>query len=84
MTPVPGYQVSFAEQIRHGADIRTGAVGLITDPQQAEDILLNDQADVILMGRELLRNPYWPLSAEQMLEGRPAKWQDQYARAVSR
>ena len=84
MTPVPGYQVSFAEQIRHGADIRTGAVGLITAPQQAEDILLNDQADVILMGRELLRNPYWPLSAEQMLEGRPAKWQDQYARAVSR
>ena len=84
MTPFPGYQVPFAEQIRVGADIRTGAVGLITDPQQAEDILLSDQADVILMGRELLRNPYWPLSAEQMLEGRPAKWQDQYARAVSR
>ena len=84
MTPFPGYQGPFAEQIRVGADIRTGAVGLITDPQQAEDILLSDQADVILMGRELLRNPYWPLSAEQMLEGRPAKWQDQYAPAVSR
>lgn len=84
MSAFPGYQVPFAEQIRAGADIKTGAVGLITDPQQAEDILQNEQADVILMGRELLRNPYWPLFAEQTLDGHQAEWQDQYARAAPR
>ena len=84
MSIFPGYQVPFAEQIRVGADIKTGAVGLITDAQQAEDILQNEQADVILMGRELLRNPYWPLFAEQTLDRHQAEWQDQYARAAPR
>lgn len=79
--PFPGYQVPFAAQIRSGADVLTGAVGLITDPHQSEDILLEEQADVILMGRELLRNPYWPLSAQQTLESEPT-WANQYLRAA--
>ena len=47
----------------------TGAVGLITEPDQAEKILKNNEADVIFMGRELLRNPYWPLSSMKQLDG---------------
>ncbi|MDA0988988.1 MAG: NADH:flavin oxidoreductase/NADH oxidase [Chloroflexi bacterium] len=79
--PFPGYQVPFAAQIRSGANVLTGAVGLITDPHQSEEILLEEQADVILMGRELLRNPYWPLSAQQTLESEPT-WANQYLRAA--
>jgi len=59
----PGYQVPFAERIRHEAGIATAAVGLITDPQQAERILVSGQADLIVMARELLRDPYWPIHA---------------------
>jgi 2,4-dienoyl-CoA reductase-like NADH-dependent reductase (Old Yellow Enzyme family) len=55
----PGYQVQLAERIRRDADIATGAVGLITEPAQAEAILAENQADLILMGRQLLREPYW-------------------------
>lgn len=57
----PGYQVPFAKQIKEEAEIMTGAVGLITDGQHAEKILQNEEADLILLGRELLRDPYWPL-----------------------
>lgn len=57
----PGYQVPFAETIRKDAKILTAAVGLITDPAQAEAILVEQQADAIFMAREFLRNPYWPL-----------------------
>ena len=63
----PGYQVPFADRIRREAAIMTGAVGLITDPHQAETILQNDQADVIVIARQLLRDPYWPLHSAQAL-----------------
>ncbi|WP_421379424.1 NADPH dehydrogenase NamA [Bacillus salacetis] len=59
----PGYQVKLSETIRSKADIPTGAVGLITTGIQAEEILQNERADLILLARELLRNPYWPRTA---------------------
>ena len=59
----PGYQVPLAERIRRDAGIPTGAVGLITDPEQADAIIAEGHADLILMGRELLRDPHWPLRA---------------------
>jgi len=63
----PGYQVPFAAQIRHEAEIATGAVGLITEPEQAAAIVANDEADVVLMARESLRDPYFPRRAAQQL-----------------
>ncbi|WP_062046439.1 NADPH dehydrogenase NamA [Bacillus sp. JCM 19034] len=63
----PGYQIRHAEAIRHQAHIPTGAVGLITNGIQAEEILQNERADLIFIGRELLRNPYWPRNAAQEL-----------------
>ena len=77
----PGYQVPFAAQIRSGANVLTGAVGLITEPHQAEEILLEEQADVILMGREFLRSPYLPLYAQQTLD-EDSTWANQYLRAA--
>ena len=65
----PNYQVKFSKKIRKEAEIMTGAVGLITEPSQAEKILEDNEADVIFMGRELLRNPYWPLSSMKQLDG---------------
>ncbi|MEI5908205.1 NADPH dehydrogenase NamA [Bacillus spongiae] len=64
----PGYQVKLSETIKHGADVKTGAVGLITNGWQAEEILQNDRADLIFIGRELLRDPYWPRSAAKDLD----------------
>jgi 2,4-dienoyl-CoA reductase-like NADH-dependent reductase (Old Yellow Enzyme family) len=55
----PGYQVPFAERIRKEAGIATGAVGLITDPAQAEEIVRSGRADCVLLARELLRDPHW-------------------------
>lgn len=75
----PGYQVQFSEAIRK-TGILTGAVGLITSAQQAESILQDDKADLILLGRELLRNPYFALSAAKEL-GEDIMWQNQYLRA---
>jgi phosphomannomutase/phosphoglucomutase len=63
----PGYQVPLAERIRREAGVMTGAVGLITDPHQAERILSDGQADVVLLAREMLRDPYWPLRAAKAL-----------------
>ncbi|GHI01421.1 NADPH dehydrogenase NamA [Neobacillus kokaensis] len=63
----PGYQVSYSETIKHEAGIDTGAVGLITSPIQAEEILQNDRADLIFLARELLRDPYWPRTAAKEL-----------------
>ncbi|KMJ59939.1 NADPH dehydrogenase [Bacillus sp. LL01] len=63
----PGYQVGFAETIKSGADMDTGAVGLITSGLQAEEILRNDRADLIFVARELLRDPYWPRTAAKEL-----------------
>lgn len=76
----PHYQVPFADAIRKDAGIPTGAVGLITDAVQAEGILRDDRADVILLARELLRDPYWPLRAAQSL-GAEIRWPKQYERA---
>ncbi len=59
----PGYQVPYAEKIKHGTDIPTGAVGLITGGAQAEEILARNQADLIFLARVLLRDPYWPRTA---------------------
>ncbi len=77
---VPGYQVPIAEAVRSGANIPTAAVGLITSPTQADEIIRAGQADLVLLGRELLRNPYWPLQAAQRLE-QPAPIPPQYLRA---
>ncbi|PIS11916.1 MAG: hypothetical protein COT73_01460 [Bdellovibrio sp. CG10_big_fil_rev_8_21_14_0_10_47_8] len=76
----PGYQVPFAEEIRKEVGISTGAVGLITEAAQAEEILQKNQADAIFLGRELLRNPYWTLSAAKSL-GAEISWPPQYDRA---
>ena len=77
----PGFQVPFAAQIRAEAEIATGAVGMLTTPEQADAIVAEGQADVVLLGRELLRNPYWPLQAASAL-GAPAPWPDPYQWAV--
>lgn len=63
----PGYQVPYADTIKHEAEIATGALGLITQGWQAEEILQNDRADLVLLARELLRDPYWPLTAAKEL-----------------
>lgn len=63
----PGYQVKFSEKIKEDAEIPTGAVGLITNGLQAEEILQNDRADLIFIARELLRDPYWPRTAAKQL-----------------
>ena len=76
----PGYQVKFAEEIRKQAGIATGAVGMITEPEQADAILKAGQADLVIMARELLRDPYWPRRAAQVLGGK-IKPPVQYERA---
>ncbi|WHY60605.1 NADPH dehydrogenase NamA [Cytobacillus firmus] len=63
----PGYQVKFSETIKEGANIQTGAVGLITSGLQAEEILQNERADLVFIARELLRDPYWPRTAAKEL-----------------
>jgi 2,4-dienoyl-CoA reductase-like NADH-dependent reductase (Old Yellow Enzyme family) len=77
----PGYQVPFAERVRREAGVATGAVGLITEPAQANDIVAGGQADCVLMARELLRDPYFPLRAAREL-GRLVAWPPQYLRAA--
>lgn len=77
----PGYQVPFSEAVRREAAVATGAVGLITDPAQAEAILVEGKADAVLLARELLRDPHWPLRAARAL-GAKAPWPRQYGRAA--
>jgi 2,4-dienoyl-CoA reductase-like NADH-dependent reductase (Old Yellow Enzyme family) len=77
----PGYQVPLAARVRRAAGVPTGTVGLITEPEQAEEIVSTGQADLVLLGRELLRNPYWPRRAAAKL-GVEAGWPAQYLRAV--
>ncbi|QQS11109.1 MAG: NADH:flavin oxidoreductase/NADH oxidase [Rhodospirillales bacterium] len=79
----PGYQVPFAMEIRRKADISTGAVGLITEPSQAEAIIASGSADLVFLGRALLRDPNWAAKAKEELDGDP-EWPIQYARAVAR
>jgi len=80
ITVAPGYQVPFAEKIRHGANIATAAVGFITEPKQADDIVRNGQADVVLLARRMLVDPYWPAHAAKAL-GFKLTPPNQYARA---
>ena len=75
----PGYQVPFAEAIRKRAGIATGAVGLIQSPGMAEEILANGRADLVVLGRALLADPYWPLRAARALRYKIA-WPVQYER----
>lgn len=76
----PGFQVPFAQAVKRGADIPTGAVGLITEPAQAEEIVASGQADAVLLARQFLREPYWPQRAAKEL-GATAPWPRQYGRA---
>ena len=75
-----GFQVPFAARIRAEAGIATGAVGFITEPAQAEQIIATGQADVVLLGRQMLRDPYWPLHAATALHA-DTLWPNQYLRA---
>ncbi len=80
----PGYQVPFSQRIRAEAGIATAAVGMITEPSQANSIIQDGQADMILMAREFLREPYWPLQAARELGEKDAvKWPVQYDRAAN-
>lgn len=76
----PGYQVSFAEKIKNETGVLTGAVGLITTAQQAEEILQQGSADLIFMAREMLRDPYFALHAAKQLDTE-TEWPVQYQRA---
>ncbi|RIK71884.1 MAG: oxidoreductase, partial [Planctomycetota bacterium] len=78
-----GFQVPLARQIRAEAQIATGAVGLITEPAHANEIITGGDADLVFLGRQLLREPYWALRAQHELEEEPA-WPTQYGYAVRR
>lgn len=77
----PGYQVPFSEKIRARTKVLTGAVGMITDAKQADEIIRTGKADVVLLAREFLRQPYWPLHAAEQL-GLHTSWPEQYLRAA--
>jgi 2,4-dienoyl-CoA reductase-like NADH-dependent reductase (Old Yellow Enzyme family) len=79
----PGYQVAFAEAVRRGAGIASAAVGEITDAKQAEEIVASGRADVVLLARELLRNPYWALHAQRTLAPDGYRWPTQYRSAIA-
>jgi 2,4-dienoyl-CoA reductase-like NADH-dependent reductase (Old Yellow Enzyme family) len=79
----PGFQVPFAARIRRETGVSTAAVGMITDPNQANAIVANGEADMVLMAREMLRDPYWPVHAAAAL-GETASWPVQYLRAAPR
>ncbi len=78
----PGFQTPFAERIRREAGIPTGTVGLITGAAQADQIIRNGQADLVLIAREFLRDPYWPLQAAAEVHQR-ISWPKQYLRAAA-
>ena len=84
----PGYQVPFARAVRAGSGLPTGAVGLITEPVQAEHVLVEGSADAVLLAREVLRDPNWPLRAQRELDGTrtdsATEWPAQYQRAAWR
>ena len=76
----PGYQVEFAEKVKKESGILTAAVGLITEAKQADEIIQTGQADMVMLARQVLREPYFPLRAAHELE-HEVKWPDQYLRA---
>ena len=73
----PGYQVPFSERVRREGDIPTAAVGMISAPEQADEIIRNGRADLVVMAREFLRDPYWPIHAAKTL-GHDIEWPEQY------
>jgi len=77
----PGYQVGFAERIRRETGLMTGAVGMINTAAEASSILSEQKADIVIMARQFLRDPYFPLHAAQEL-GFPVSWPSQYLRAA--
>jgi 2,4-dienoyl-CoA reductase-like NADH-dependent reductase (Old Yellow Enzyme family) len=77
----PGYQTPFAARIRREAEIFVGAVGMITETAQADEIIRKGEADLVLLAREMLRNPYWALDSAQTM-GKSAAWPSQYLRAA--
>lgn len=79
----PNYQVPFGDQVRNQAGIPAAAVGIITEPQQAENIITGEQDDAVVFGRELLRTPYWAQPAAPTLDVEPT-WPDPYAYVVKR
>ena len=79
----PGYQVPFAARVRREAQVATGTVGMITTPVQADAIVRGGDADAVLLAREMLRDPYWPLHAAEAL-GVSLSWPAQYLRAAPR
>ena len=76
----PGYQIPFSERIKKDVGILTGGIGFITSPEQADQIIRTGQADIVLLAREILRNPYWPLNAAKVLK-EEIEWPKQYGRA---
>lgn len=84
ITVGPGYQVPFARAVREGSGLPTAAVGLITTAEQAEQVLADGAADAVLLARELLRTPHWPLQAARELGDEIGYWPQQYARAKRR
>ena len=77
----PGYQTPFAEAIKRDVRIPTATVGLVTEASQADALIAEERADAVLLARELLRNPYWPLQAAHRL-GQTVNWPRQYLRAM--
>ncbi|MFB9145684.1 NADH:flavin oxidoreductase/NADH oxidase [Halomonas alkalicola] len=77
----PGYQIPLAQAVRSGAEIATGAVGLIHSPDLAESVIANGQADLVILGRALLADPVWPLRAAAALKARNVAWPSQYERS---
>jgi 2,4-dienoyl-CoA reductase-like NADH-dependent reductase (Old Yellow Enzyme family) len=78
----PGYQVPFAQRIKEGSGMPTGAVGLINSPDLAESIVANGQADLVVLGRTLLADPVWPLRAANSLKvPEKGSWPVQYERS---
>jgi 2,4-dienoyl-CoA reductase-like NADH-dependent reductase (Old Yellow Enzyme family) len=75
----PGYQVPFAAAVRSRAGIATGAVGMISAPEMAEEIVAGGQADLVIMARAFLNDPYWPLHAAKVLKTK-IPWPPQYVR----
>ena len=78
---IPGYQVPFAEHVRTSAEVPVSAVGLITTPQQAADIVESGAADAVMLAREILRDPHFPLRAAHELGVAVDYWPPQYLRA---
>jgi 2,4-dienoyl-CoA reductase-like NADH-dependent reductase (Old Yellow Enzyme family) len=77
----PGYQVPFAARVRAETGVPTAAVGLITEPKQADDLIGDGSADAVFLAREMLRDPHWPLRAAREL-GADIAWPEQYQRAA--